>query len=116
MTGYSPAFGRTAVGVPSLRLFAEAFRRIVIALLQAELEPEAVFRVVLGGHAGAVAGEAEHLVVDQSVAEELCALVVGERIGVEVVGQVETPHGQREPLAEELGAKPYLAQIERVLF
>ena len=89
--------------------------RVGVALLQAELEPEAVLRVELGRDAGAVAGEAEHLVVDERVAEELRALVVGQRVRVEVVGQIEPSRRQRQPLAEELGAQPHLAKVQLVL-
>ena len=89
--------------------------RVVVALLQAELQPEAVLRVELGGDARAVAAEAEHLVVDERVAEELRALVVRQRVRVEVVGQVEAPRRQRQPLAEELRPQPHLAEVQFVL-
>ena len=87
-------------------------RRVVVALLQAELEPEPVLGIELSGDTRSVAPEAEHLVVDERVAEELRAFIVRERVRVEVIGQVEAPGRQGEPVAEQLGPQPDFTQVQ----
>jgi hypothetical protein len=67
------------------------------------------------GNTCSVASEAEHLVVDERVAQELRAFVVRERVLVEVVRQVESSRRQKQPVREQLGAKPHLTQIQGVL-
>src|SRR4029077_19149118 len=80
-----------------------------------DFEAERVLRIVIGNDAGAIHGEAEHLVVYQRIADELRRLVVGEGVTVEVVRQVEPASGDPEALTKEFGAQPRFAQVQLVL-
>src|SRR5689334_17779099 len=80
--------------------------RIRIALLKTDFEVETFFRIKHRSKARTVHRQAQSRIIYQGITQELRRLVVGDDVVIEIVGQIQAPRAQCQPLLKYFGSEP----------